>query len=173
MSSLARGLHILSQPPQHLSGQGVWAWALLGWAWGLPSSTHTVNFLRKTPRPPLGTSFYFFLFFLAEWYRDSSKASRLKTAVWSMVITSGVLNLAMGRGVEGAMRWVGQRAELRQTPNLFPVMAWHPSSLIHLCVRCCQHAGSAPCPNACLETSCWSHFSPEESLISTNSMRSV
>lgn len=72
------------------------------------------------------------LAFLAELHRGSSKAPRLKSAVWSMVITSGVLNPheggreGVGGVVEEAMRWVGERAGLRQTPNLFPVMAWYP-----------------------------------------------
>lgn len=78
------------------------------------------------------------LAFLAELHRGSSKAPRLKSAVWSMVITSGVLNPHTGGEwggvVEEAMRWVGKRAGLRQTPNLFPVMAWYPPPPPSVCV---------------------------------------
>lgn len=125
---------------------------------------------KKNSTTSPGHYFFFFSFFLTKWYHDFYKALRLKTAVWSMFITSRVLNLTIG-GL--AMRWVGQRAELRQSQNLFPVIVWQPSSLICLCVHCCRHTGSAPCPNACLETSCWAHFCQRESLTSTHSMRSV
>lgn len=114
------------------------------------------------------------LAFLAELHRSSSKAPRLKSAVWSMVITSGVLNPSRG-GVRWRELCDGWERESRAQADSKSLSCngLISSSPVCLCVHCSQHAGSAPCPNACLENSCWSHLSPEESLISTHSTRSV
>lgn len=117
------------------------------------------------------------LAFLAELHRGSSKAPRLKSAVWSMVITSGVLNPHEGGNGGGgggsyAMGGKESRAET-DSKSLSCNGLISSSSSVCLCVHCSQHAGSVLCPNSCLENSCWSHLSPEESLISTHSVRSV
>lgn len=78
---------------------------------GVCRAPHTVNFLRQTPLPPRG-HFSFFGGGGAELYLDSSEAPRLKSAVWSMVITSKVLNLTRGGGGESyAMGGTESRAE--------------------------------------------------------------
>lgn len=61
------------------------------------------------------------------------------------------------------MRWVGERAGSKS----LSCNGLISSSPVCQCVHCSQHAGSVPCPSACLGNSCWSYLSPEESDINT------
>lgn len=67
---------------------------------GAANSTRCQISSKKTPLPPPGAGLsHGFFFFLAELYHGCSKAARLKSAVWSVVITSGVRNPSRGVGV--------------------------------------------------------------------------
>lgn len=159
-SSFAWGFNILSQPPQHLPGRASEPKQGQGEPWGYraPHTQFPPKNLLSLPQA---------LAFLAELHRRPSKAPRLKSAVWSMVITSECLT-PRGRGGH-CNGWERKPAELTHTPNLFPVMVWYPPPPVH----CSQHAGSAPCPCAHLRNSWWSYVSPEKRPISTHSTRSV
>lgn len=144
----------------------------------LGAPPHTVNFLKKKKKKAqlslpqmLAWVMFFFFFFLAELHVGCSKAPRLKSAVWSMVITSRVLNPSGGWEVGGLHYVMGGRENRSETDSKSLSCKWHDILLPRLCVQ--PRAGSVPCPSACLENSCWSRLSPEESLISTHCMRSV
>lgn len=140
--------------------------------WGAPWgcwAPHTVNFLQKHPLAPLGIglSHGFFLssssfFFLAELLCGSGKAPRLKSPVWSTVITSGVLN--PWRGVCGGGNYAmgGRESRAETVSESFSCNSIISSSVCVLLSTCC----SAPCPSAGLGNSCWGHLSLEERPIS-------
>lgn len=132
----------------------------------------TVNFLQKnyTPYSLTWVMFFSFFPFLAELRVGCGKAPGLKSAVWSTVITNGVLNPSGG----GLFYAMGGRESRSETDSKYlSCNGKISSSPVCLCVHCSQHAGSVLCPSGCLENSCWSNLSLEESLISTHCMRSV
>lgn len=89
-------------------------------SWGC-WAPHTVNFLRQLHRLPEGTP---------ELYRHSSTAPRLKSAVWSTVITSRVLHLTRGGGGGSyAMGGTDSRAETLSTmfqTHVSLISVWDP-----------------------------------------------
>lgn len=108
-----------------------------GQCWGEPwgcRAPYTVNFLRTPPLPPrrqwLDIYLYIYTFCrgVARGLNYTVTPARHRSLEVLSVINSSVLNLTRRR--RSWIRWVGQRAELRPTPKLIPVMAWHPTSLI-------------------------------------------
>lgn len=132
---------------------------------------HTLSiFSEKLHSLPRALAWVMAFFFWPELHRGSGKAPRFKSAVCSMVITSGVLNPSR-RGVQWSELCDGRESTAETDSKSLSCNGMIDSSLDSLCVHCSQHTDSVT--SASLRYRCWSHLSPEEILISTHNMRSV
>ena len=133
------------------------------WGWRAP---HTVNFLRKSSTPSPGR-----WLFLLNYTAAPARHQGLKVLSEARSLPAKCLT---PRGGGGGYAMGGRESGRAETDSKSIYCNGLISSLpVRLRVHCSQHAGSVPCLNARLENSCWSHLSPEESLISLHSTRSV